>query len=87
MTLTILLSLHHSQNLDKLQKIIKILDSPGEFIFKTFTIKNSSASKIAQVINKLFVKNKNNVEIFIENSNNLIIAKQIIPRLLKILKN
>ena len=70
----------YSQNLDKLQKIIKILDSPGEFIFKTFTIKNSSASKIAQVINKLFVKNNNNVEIFIENSNNLIIAKANNPK-------
>ena len=69
-----------SKNLDKLQKIIKILDSPGKFIFKTFNIKNSSASKIAQVINKLFVKNNNNVEIFVENSNNLIIAKANNPK-------
>ena len=70
----------YSKNLDKLQKIIKILDSPGKFIFKTFTIKNSSASKIAQVINKLFVKNNKNVEIFVENSNNLIIAKANNPK-------
>lgn len=69
-----------SKNLDKLQKIIKILDSPGKFIFKTFNIKNSSASKIAQVINKLFVQNNNNVEIFVENSNNLIIAKANNPK-------
>ena len=52
-----------------------------KFIFKTFNIKkNSSASKIAQVINKLFVKNNNNVEIFVENSNNLIIAKANNPK-------
>ena len=69
-----------NKNLDKLQKIIKNLDSPGKYIFKTFNIKNSSASKIAQVINKLFVKNNNNVEIFVENSNNLIIAKANNPK-------
>jgi general secretion pathway protein D len=70
----------YSKNLDKLQKIIKILDSPGKFIFKTFNIKNSSASKIAQVINKLFVKNNNNIEIFVENTNNLIIVKANNPK-------